>query len=147
MWYLSIFVWGWLLIFEIRVLLISLFAPKLASRIFAEEQKEKKPFDTGKLNCCTRLFIPSYSLITCLDILYLIDIKKNPGNYMPLSITTPGLKKYSEVELLPLSNSKSKGKRNSRQKTADEVEKSEKAQFKTNEVVSPKKTAIIVSAE
>ena len=100
MWYLAVFVWGWLLIFEIRILLISLIAPRLASHIFAEEQRERNHFDISRLNCCTRLFIPSYSLTTCLDILYLIDIKKNPDKYMHLSITTQvHFRKSSEVEL------------------------------------------------
>jgi hypothetical protein len=91
-WYLAIFGWGWLFIIEIKVLVISLLAPKLARRIFAEEQEHKTPSGADlstKLNCITCALIPTYSVSICLDILYLIDIKKNPTKYAPKSLETP----------------------------------------------------------
>jgi len=110
-WYLAIFGWGWLFIIEIRVLVISLLAPGLARQIFAEEQAAKTPSGaelSTKFNCITCALIPTYSVSICLDILYLIDIKKNPNQHLPMSVETPAFTQVKEVEMFGISDSKAR---------------------------------------
>lgn len=57
--------------------------------------------------------IPAYSIETCLDILYLLDIKKNPEAYEPLTLQTPEalFRRAKDTEMMSISSKKSAMKR------------------------------------
>ena len=134
-WYLALLGWGWLFLNELRILVISAHASSLAQRIFIKEQKEKtaaketekgeayiqhnkekltKTRDKDRSNCMTWFLIPPHSIETCLDILYLLDIKKSPEAYEPLVLPWPDgtlTRKVKDIEMMSVSSHKSSFKR------------------------------------
>ena len=87
-WYLSTFGWGWLVLNELRILLISLLAPMQARTTFDRAaDREKRPLTRTlqsheePLSCVTCALIPPQSVEITLDALYIIDIGKNPAKY------------------------------------------------------------------
>ena len=89
-WYLAIFVWGWLVLNQLRILVIAALAPAQARTIFASEQEERRKggATAGEARRQERGFsfvtcalIPPMAVEIALDLLYVVDIKSRPELY------------------------------------------------------------------
>ena len=119
-WYLAIFVWGWLLLNQLRILVIAALAPAQARTIFAAEQEERRKGgatgggEAGRqergFSFVTCALIPPMAVEIALDVLYVVDIKSRPEQYLTRgggSVAVPSIlaakapeKKAKEVEMV-----------------------------------------------
>lgn len=105
-WYIAVFVFGWLLFNVLRIVLISIIAPRNARSTFSQIRSRagNKPTSSitvrdSRCRCLTWAFVPYNVQESALEAVYLLEIKRNPSEFPPDINMNKSTERNKDLEL------------------------------------------------